>query len=118
VDDAMLARYSLLQTGKIADVPSGQYLVTETAPPVDDEYDTVHKITLNGLNTSSVSRIEDAVKQAGIEFAKANNGLLPTEPSQLGPYLKEPIDPAKIQKVMSKIPPGVTTLDQLNAAIK
>jgi len=118
VDDAMLARYSLLQTGKIADVPSGQYLVAETAPPVDEEYDTVHKITLNGLNTSSVSRIDDAVKQAGIDFAKANNGLLPTEPSQLVPYLKEPIDPAKIQKVMSKVPPGVTTLDQLNAAIK
>jgi RNA polymerase sigma factor (sigma-70 family) len=118
VDDAILRRYSLLQTGKAADVPNGQYLVAETAPAVDEEYDSVFRITLNGINTSSVNRVEDAVKQAGIQFAQANNGLLPTEPSQLAPYLKEPIDAAKIQKIMNKIPPGVTTLEQLNAALK
>src|SRR5439155_15842601 len=116
VDDAMLARYSLLKTGKVGDV--GDYLVAETAPPVDDEYDSVHKISINGLNTSSVNRSEDAVKQAGIEFAQANNGLLPTEPSQLLAYLKEPLDPAKFQKVMNKVPPGVTTVEQLKAAFK
>ena len=92
--------------------------MAETAPAVDEEYDSVFRITLNGVNTSSVNRVEDAVKQAGIQFAQANNGLLPTEPSQLAPYLKEPIDAAKIQKVMSKVPPGVTTLEQLNAALK
>jgi len=118
VDDAILRRYSLLQTGKAADVPNGQYLVAETAPAVDEEYDSVYRITLNGIDTSSVNRVEDAVKQAGIQFAQANNGLLPTEPSQLAPYLKEPIDAAKIQKVMNKVPPGVTTLEQLNAALK
>jgi len=116
VDDAILARYSLLQTGKISE--ASDYLVAETAPPVDDEYDTVHKISMNGLNTSSVNRTEDAVKQAGIQYAQANNGLLPTDPSQLAPYLKEPIDPAKIQKVLSKVPPGVTTLDQLKPLLK
>ncbi len=116
VDDAILARYSLLQTGKVSDI--SDYLVAETAPPVDDEYDSVHKISINGLNTSSVNRIEDAVKEAGIQFAQANNGLLPTEPSQLTPYLKEPVDPAKIQKILSKVPPGVTTLDQLKPLLK
>ena len=116
VDDAMLARYSLLKTGKVSDV--SDYLVAETAPPVDDEYDSVHKISINGLNTSSVNRTEDAVKQAGIEFAQANNGLLPTDPSQLLPYLKEPVDLAKIQKILSKVPPGVTTLDQLKPLLK
>jgi len=116
VDDAILARYSLLQTGKVGDATD--YLVAETAPPVDDEYDTIHKISINGLNTSSVNRTEDAVKQAGIQYAQANNGLLPTDPSQLAPYLKEPVDPVRIQKILSKVPPGVTTLDQLKPLLK
>jgi RNA polymerase sigma factor (sigma-70 family) len=118
VDDAMLARYSLLQSGKATEVPSGQYVIAETALPVDDEYDTVHRLTMAGINTSTFNRIEEIVKQAGTKFAEANNGILPTQPSQLEPYLKEPLDPSKIQKVLNKVPPGVTTLDQLNAAIK
>jgi len=100
VDDAILARYSLLQTGKISE--ASDYLVAETAPPVDDEYDTVHKISMNGLNTSSVNRTEDAVKQAGIQYAQANNGLLPTDPLQLAPYLKEPIDPRRSKRSSAK----------------
>ncbi len=118
MDEAILRRYSLVQSGKVADVPQSEYLVRETAPPVDDEYDTIHSISINGINIHGVNRIEDAVKQAGIQYAQANNGLLPTDPSQLAPYLKEPIDPAKIQKVMSQVPPGVTTLDQLKAFLK
>ena len=58
------------------------------------------------------------MKQAGIQFAQAHDGLLPTEPSQLAPYFKEPIDPVRVQKVLSKVPPGITTLEQLNAMLK
>jgi hypothetical protein len=115
VDDTVLSRYTLLQTGKVGDVPKGEYLVAETAPPVDDEYDTVHRFGLNDVTTSSVNHTEDAIKKAGIQFAEANNGLLPTDPSQLAPYLKQPVDAAKVQKLLSQIPPGVTTLDQLKA---
>jgi hypothetical protein len=115
VDDTVLSRYTLLQTGKVGDVPKGEYLVAETAPPVDDEYDTVHRFGLNDVTTSSVNHTEDAIKKAGIQFAEANNGLLPTDPSQLAPYLKQPVDTAKVQKLLSQIPPGVTTLDQLKA---
>src|SRR5439155_24024541 len=117
VDDAILRRYSLLQTGKASDVPAGEYLVTETAPPVDDEYDTVYKISMNGINSSSVNRTEDSLKQAGMEYAQAHGGLLPTDPSQLAPYLKQPIDPAVVQKTLDKVPPGVTTWDQLKTAL-
>jgi len=116
VDDAVLRRYSLLQTGKVSDATD--FLVAETAPPVDDEYDTVHKISINGVSTSSVNRTEDAVKQAGMQFAEAHGGLLPTDPTQLAPYLKRPIDSAAIQKILDKVPPGVTTLEQLKAIIK
>jgi RNA polymerase sigma factor (sigma-70 family) len=117
VDDAILGRYSLLQQGKASDVPQGQYIVAETAPPVDDEYDTVYKVSMNGINSSSVNRTEDALKQAGMEYAQAHGGLLPTDPSQLAPYLKQPIDPAVVQRTLDKVPPGVTTWDQLKAAL-
>jgi RNA polymerase sigma factor (sigma-70 family) len=116
VDDSVLNRYALLQTGKVGDVPGGQYLVAETAPPVDDEYDTVHRFGLNDVTSSTVNRTEDAIKQAGIQFAEANNGLLPTDASQLEPYLKQPVDSAKVQKLLNQIPPGVTTLKQLKAS--
>jgi hypothetical protein len=117
VDDAILRRYSMLQTGKASDVPQGQYIVAETAPPVDDEYDTVYKVSMNGINSSSVNRTEDALKQAGMEYAQAHGGLLPTDASQLAPYLKQSIDPAVVQKTLDKVPPGVTTWDQLKAAL-
>jgi hypothetical protein len=116
VDDAILARYTLLQTGKVSE--ASDYLVAETAPPVDDEFDTVYKISINGVNSSSVNRSEEAIKQAGILYAQAHNDLLPTEASQLTPFLKEPIDPAKIQKVLNKVPPGVTTMEQLKPLLK
>jgi hypothetical protein len=70
---------------------------------------------LNGINSSTVNRVEEAVKQAGIQFAQANQGMLPTDAAQLAPYLNQPLDPASIQKVLSQIPKGITTLDQLKA---
>jgi len=115
IDDAIFGRYTLLQIGRLSDVPEHQYLVAETAPPVDDEYDTVQEMSLNGLDTHSVSRTEDAIKQAGLQFAQAHNGLLPTDASQLAPYLRQAIDPAKVQKLISEIPPGMATLEQLRA---
>jgi RNA polymerase sigma factor (sigma-70 family) len=116
VDEAILQRYSLLQTGKLSEAAAGQYLVAETAPPVDDTYDTAFRISLNGTLTTSFS--QNAIENAALQYAQANNGLLPTDPSQLAPYLKQPIDPAETQKFLNRVPPGVTTLDQLNALHK
>jgi RNA polymerase sigma factor (sigma-70 family) len=116
VGDATLQRYSLLESGPISNLPEHQRLVAETAPPVDDEYDTVFRIGVNGTDSSSVNRFEDSIKQAGIQYAEAHGGILPTEASQLGPYLKQPADPGRIQQLLSRIPPGITTLDQLNTS--
>jgi hypothetical protein len=115
VDDSVLQRWKMLQTGKSSDVPADQYLVGEAAPLVDPEHDATFQFTMNGTWSHSGSPIEDAVKEAGIAFANAHNDQLPTDPSQLAPYLKEPLDPAQVQKILSKIPPGVTTLTQLKA---
>jgi RNA polymerase sigma factor (sigma-70 family) len=118
VDDAVLQRYKLLQTGKLSDVPKDQYLVADIAPLVDEDHDAVYQFSIGSTHSHIGSPTEDAVKAAGIQFAEAHNGLLPTDPSQLAPYLQKPIAPAKIQKELNKIPPGITTLDQLKAVMR
>jgi RNA polymerase sigma factor (sigma-70 family) len=115
VDDSLLQRYKLLQTGSLADVPRSEYLVADTAPLVDEEHDATYKFSINSINSHSGDPAEDAIKEAGIQFASAHNDLLPTDASQLAGYLKKPIDPKKIQDILSHIPPGVTTLRQLQA---
>lgn len=113
----ILSRYAMLQTGKLTDIPNGEYLVAETAPPVDNEYDTIHRIGMSDVTTRTINQVEDAIQQAGIQFAQDNNGLLPTNPAQLAPYLKQQIEVPKIQEMLSRVPPGVTTLDQLRSVM-
>jgi len=116
-DDAVLQRYKLLQTGALSDVPPEQYLVADIAPLIDEERDAVYRFSLNGTSSQSGNPMEEAIKDAGIQFAQAHDGLLPTEPSQFTAYLKQPVPPEKIQQVLNKVPPGVTTLQQLQAVM-
>lgn len=115
VDPSLLARYELTQTGRLADVANSPNLITEIAPPVDEEYDTLHKFGLNGMSTHSVNRTISALQAATRAYAAANNGLLPREPSQLAPYLQQPLDPVRVQKHLAQWPANVTTYDQLQA---
>lgn len=117
MDDAVFQRYALLQTGKLADAPSSgdDFLFVEQAPPVDDEYDNSFKFRMNGTRTSGVSKSQTELQAAATEFAKANNGLLPRDPAQISPHLKQPVAPDRVQKFLSRIPPHVTTLDQAKA---
>ncbi|HWY76590.1 MAG TPA: sigma-70 family RNA polymerase sigma factor [Verrucomicrobiae bacterium] len=117
LDDSVLDRYTMLRTGKIGDPSRVDYVVGETAPPVDNLYDTVLRVGMSDVTTRTIDVVEDAVKDAGIRFAQDNNGQLPTTPDQLTPYLKQAIDPAQVQRVLGSIPPGVTTLDQLKAIV-
>jgi RNA polymerase sigma factor (sigma-70 family) len=118
VDDEVLQRYKLLQTGLLANVPQNANLVTEIAPLVDEEHDATFSFSINGTHSQSGDPAEDVVKEAGIQYAQAHGDLLPTDPSQLAPYLKTPLAPQKIQSILSKIPPGVTTLQQLKALMQ
>src|SRR5204863_9981801 len=97
VDDVTLQRYKLLQTGSLADVPRSQYIVADIGPLLDEEHDATYKFSLNGTSSHIGDPIEDAVKAAGIQFAEAHNGLLPTDPAQLTGYLKKPLAPKQIQ---------------------
>jgi hypothetical protein len=58
----------------------------------------------------------DIVWDSLVQFAKANNGNLPAEVSQLMPYLKRPLDQGKVQEILASIPSGVRTMEQLRAA--
>ena len=118
VDDAVLARYKLLQTGKLSDVPDGQYLVADVAPPIDPDHDAWFGFTVNGTSSHTGNPAEELVKDAGVQFAEAHNGQLPTDPSQIVPYLKQPVSPEQIQRVLNKVPAGVTTLQQLRAVTR
>jgi len=114
VDDAILQRYSLQQTGKLNDVPSNEFMFVENTPPVDINHDTFFQYRMNGTRTSGVASM--FIERAAVQYAEANNGLLPTDPSQLAPYLKSGVDPAKVRQMLSQVPSGITTLEQLRAA--
>ena len=116
VDDATFARYSILQTGRLADVKSNQYLVGEKAPPVDDQFDSIYKFQMQGTVSSSASNPGSIVLDSLVQFANAHNGNLPTEVSQLMPYLTQPLGQGKVQEILGSIPPGISTLEQLKAA--
>jgi cell division protein FtsL len=99
VDDATLQRYQFLPPTKVHDNLS-DILVKETASPVDAEYDTRHEIGLNSGGVANVNLIRDAVSAALESYSQANNGRWPSDPANIAPYLKEPMDPALVQKYM------------------
>ena len=113
VDPALLARYQLTQTGNLSDFGKDQRFIAETAPPVDDEYDSRFEFGLGGRDSHSVNKTEDALEAAATAYANANNGLLPRDPSQVVPYLQQAVDPVQVQKFLAQIPTGVTTLEQI-----
>jgi hypothetical protein len=116
VDDATLARYSLLQSGRLVDVPANQYLVAEKAPPVDNQFDSIYEFQVNGTHSSSLNEPADIVWDSLVQFANSHNGNLPAEVSQLMPYLRRPVDAAKLQEILGSIPSGISTIEQLKAA--
>jgi len=99
-----LQRYQfLLHPGTLHDNLS-DIIVKEVAPPVDTEYDTHHQMGLNSGGYGNVNLIADAVAAAAKDYAQANNGEMPSDPAQIAPYLKQPLDPLLVQKYLSRLP--------------
>jgi RNA polymerase sigma factor (sigma-70 family) len=115
VDEAVLKRYELTQTGKLSDLRRDQMLINEIAPRIDDEYDSHFDFSLNGTHSRTSTRTEDAVEAAMTAYANANGGLLPRSPEQLAAYLPQQVEPTRVQKFLAEIPSNVITLEQLNA---
>jgi len=116
VDNATLARYSLLQSGRLADMAQNQYLVGEKDPPVDVQFDSIYEFGMQGTHSSSLNNPGDIVWDSLVQFANAHNGNLPGGVSQLMPYLTRPLDQAKVQQILGSIPSGISTMEQLKAA--
>jgi RNA polymerase sigma factor (sigma-70 family) len=116
VDDATLARYSLLKTGNLSDIPPNEYLFAEKGPPVDDEFDSHFEFGMHGTHSSSMNNPGDIVWDSLVQFAKSHNGNLPADAPQLIPYLQRPLDQAKVQEILGSIPPGIKTMEQLKVA--
>jgi hypothetical protein len=62
MDESILQRYELLQTGKLADVPRGEFLFSENAPPADQEYDVRFQFRMDGTRSTTVNPNNSAVQ--------------------------------------------------------
>jgi RNA polymerase sigma factor (sigma-70 family) len=114
IDPSMLQRYQLTQSGRLADAPqNGHNLIAEIAPPVDEVYDNRFTFGLNGTSSHSINRSTTALEAAMRAYARANNGLLPRDPTQLAPYLQQPVDAGRVQNYLNSWPPNITTLEHL-----
>jgi RNA polymerase sigma factor (sigma-70 family) len=115
IGPTILERYKITETGNVGELVQSDFILEEIAPPVDDEYETRFRYGLHGVTSQTYSKNSETIEAAAIAFANANNGLLPRDPAHLAPYLREPIDPARVQKFLGKIPPDITTLADYNA---
>lgn len=111
-DPALLDRYALVASGTLGDVQRGRTIITEKAPPLDNEFDSHFEFSLNSSYSNTVNKNGDAMEAAAVAYAQANKGLLPFEPSEITPYLKEPIDPGVVQDFLSHRLPRPTSVDQ------
>lgn len=102
VTDEMLQRYSLVQSGTLNANLSAS-VIRETAPNVDEDYDSNSQMSMNGAGGNIFNKVKDTIQKAAFAFTVDNNGNPPTDPSQLVPYLSKPIDPATVQKYLRPI---------------
>jgi hypothetical protein len=111
----ILNRYKMTAEGKLDDLRKEHVVFEEIAAPVDDEYDTYFRWHKDGRSTTSFSLVGFMLENAAEAYANANGGRLPRQPDQFTPYLEQPIESARIQKFLDKVPPGVSTLAEMKA---
>jgi hypothetical protein len=95
----MLQRYQLLQTGTVD--PNAD--LVKLAVLEDPDYDSNHGMSINGAWGSWYNTVQATVQSAAGAYSQANNGQVPTNPSQVMPYLKNPLDPVTVQKYLNQL---------------
>ena len=108
IDEAILIRYQMLQTGKASEVPRNQasHLI-EPIAPADVEFDAYSFIGLNGYGNQGAAIFTD-LREAQRKFSMANNGQRVTNAEQLLPFLKWPVSAATLEKYLNP-PPATRT---------
>lgn len=102
LDRAILDRYEILLSGKLADVPTAKRReVMALKAPADPEFDAYSYISPNGYGgTSAFWTNLNTAEQA---FAKANPGQKATSAAQLRPFLRWPMSDESIQKILNQL---------------
>lgn len=100
ISPELLLRYELLRTGKLGDISVNDRStgIIATKSIVDLDQDFLWRIGTGGF--TSISAMSFLVSEAQRQFGQANGGQRATLPEQLTPYLKWPVDPAKLQKFL------------------
>ena len=74
------------------------------AKAVDDYQDTLLMIGGGGgFGPMGSSQGRDLANEASKAYRAANNGQTPTEPQQLSPYLKRPVEEAILQRYFADL---------------
>jgi len=108
VDDSILQRWEVAPKSTVPSLRMGDTIITQIAP-VDADYDTRYGIGPNGSGsagpqdwdvpgTGPSALLTPAIKA----YAGANNGLQPTDLSQLAPYLTTPEEQAALQLAIKR----------------
>lgn len=110
VDDSILQRWEITPHSTLPNIGVGDTIVTQIGP-VDADYDNRYAVGLNGWGTSGPEGWENPSAETILmpvlkAYAAANNGLEPTDPSQLAPYLTTPEQQAAFQKFLKQSPRG------------
>jgi|SRR5581483_10671532 RNA polymerase sigma factor (sigma-70 family) len=103
---AILQRYEIVPEQFIDSVKMGPWAITQKAP-VDEEYDNRNVIGAYGtggteFRTSMHSGVEKLMAPVLNAFLAANNGQLPTSPSDLLPYATTPEQQTMLQKAINE----------------
>jgi RNA polymerase sigma factor (sigma-70 family) len=105
VEPELLQRYGVMNAGIIRDIPMSTYVIAEIGPQVDNRDGTLYlsgprtQITQRNvtIHSGSYSDITSTVLSAVSDFIKSRDAQPLTDPAQLQPFLKTPVDPARLQ---------------------
>jgi RNA polymerase sigma factor (sigma-70 family) len=108
VDDSVLQRWEVAPKSTVSSIGVGDTIITQVGP-VDADYDNRYALGPNGWGTAGSyawdapgTGPETVLMPALKAYEAANNGLQPTDPSQLAPYLTTPEQQAALQKVLKQ----------------
>ena len=106
VDDSILQRWEIAPHSMVGGVGVGDNIITQIAA-VDGDLDNRYAVGLNGWGTSGIQDWEspslDTILAPVLKaYMAANNGLEPTDPSQVAPYITTPEQQAALQKVLKQ----------------
>ncbi len=103
VTDSMLDQYEMTHSGKFADVPKGDYVISEKRV-VDPEYDRIWRLGPSGYRNDDPRQKENEpiIQEVVNAYRAANDGRTPTTREDLLPYIKTPAQKQAFQTLIDE----------------